>query len=315
MELSNSYAFSLSRRLIIGVALGASVFGTAARDMVDAGAADFSQPVVQIRHTGTQYIPVPLVDTNNAQVVIYRARDNGTSSVADVYVNGELQSALRTGEFSVFCVSPGRHAVESYLDDEPFYKGKTTLQSQIQLAGGETYFIETGSKPGTGTPTLVKRADAENRLLSYTLSPVVNRASSVKPCVYSGNMSELGNVLFAFAGSAAEDMEVGGQDVIGSMAAYLRNRHQIARVNIIGHADPVGNPASNHQLSLQRAETVKQLLVLNGVSDEILFPNGQGSSDPVIECKGQMSVMERNACNRVNRRVDVLIHANGQVGE
>ncbi|KFC94447.1 outer membrane protein A [Leminorella grimontii ATCC 33999 = DSM 5078] len=122
-------------------------------------------------------------------------------------------------------------------------------------------------------------------------------------------MISLGNALFKFSGKSAADMEVGGQDVIGKMATYLKGQPHLTRVNIVGHADPVGNPASNRKLSLQRAEVIKQLLVAEGVSEGVLFPNGQGSSDPVIECKGKMSVTERNACNRTNRRVDVLIHA------
>lgn len=315
MDLSSSYLFSLLRRLMVGAALSMSVFSAWAEDAsndvkVDVDNTD-TLPLVQIKHSGAQYIPVPHIEKEYVQVVIYRPQvsDAANAGVSDIYVNGELQSILKPGEFSTFCLSPGRHAIESYLNDDPIYGGKTSAQSKAQLVGGKTYFIETSREPGKGVPTPVKRIDAENRLLGYTHSPIVNRASSTKRCVYTGNMISLGNVLFKFNGKSAADMEIGGQEVIGKMATYLKGQPQLTRVNIVGHADPVGSPASNRKLSLLRAEIVKQQLVADGVPAEVLFPNGQGSSDPVIECKGKMSVTERNACNRTNRRVDVLIHA------
>lgn len=315
MELSSSYLVSLSRGLAVGAVLSLSAFGAVAEDLSTEAATDAKGaqplPLVQVKHTGAQYIPVPHVEKEYVQVVIYRPQVEGgaQAGISDIYVNGELQSVLKAGEFSAFCLTPGRHAIESYLDDAPLYAGKAASQAEAQLAGGKTYFIEAGAEPGKGIPTPVKRIDAENRLLGYTHSPIVNRASSVKRCVYTGNMVSLGNVLFTFNGKSAADMEVGGQEVIGKMATYLKSLPQAARVNIVGHADPVGSPEGNRRLSLQRAETVKQLLTASGVSADALFPSGQGSSDPVVECKGKMSVAVRNACNRANRRVDVLIHA------
>lgn len=315
MDLLSSNVFLLSRRLVVGVVLSMSAFGAWAQDApIDIGidtALVETLPMEQMRHTGTQYIPVPHVEKNYSQIVIYRPSGSETfnAGASDIYVNGELQSILKPGEFSTFCLSPGRHVLESYLNDEPLYAGKTTSQSRVQLMGGKTYFIEASREQGRGIPTPVKRIEAESKLFGYTHSTIVNRASSVKPCVFSGNRISLGNVLFQFAGSGAANMETGGQEVVSKMAGYLKNQPQQTRVSIVGYADPVGNPASNRRLSLQRAETIKQLLISEGVPADALLSSGQGSSDPVIECKGKMSVTARNACNRVNRRVDVLIQA------
>ncbi|KFC94448.1 hypothetical protein GLGR_2795 [Leminorella grimontii ATCC 33999 = DSM 5078] len=71
MDLSSSNLFSLSRRLVIGAALSLSAFSSWAEDAPKSAVADTEHmdtlPLVQIKHTGTQYIPVPHVEKTIAR--------------------------------------------------------------------------------------------------------------------------------------------------------------------------------------------------------------------------------------------------------
>lgn len=52
-------------------------------------------------------------------------------------------------------------------------------------------------------------------------------------------------------------------------------------IEIGGHTDNTGDPASNMQLSLQRAEAVRQVLIQDGVNPAMLTAHGYGETKPV----------------------------------
>lgn len=278
-----------------------------ANDVMDISSTEevtVATPVV-LTHTGAQYVPVSRVSESLAQVVFYRPTGDVDVGVSNVYVDREFQGALRNGEFTVFCVEPGKHIIEAYADDAPNYGGKETPKSIARLNGGKTYFIETNRVPGVGTPIAVTRPQAENKLFGYKGGATINRASAVRACDYVGG-SPLGNVLFSFAGKNVSDIEAGGTEIIQSMASHITSLPQGSHVNVVGHADPVGDPVFNQKLSVQRAETVKKVLISYGVSPSMLFISGQGSSNPAVDCT-DLPNNERNFCNRANRRVDTMI--------
>lgn len=76
-----------------------------------------------------------------------------------------------------------------------------------------------------------------------------------------------------------------------------------AIIEIAGNTDP--NPVSdptdeyNIKLSAQRAETVKQYFVMNGISPDRIVTVGRGSSNPIVE-------NDTDEHRAMNRRTDVL---------
>ncbi|MDR0806172.1 MAG: OmpA family protein [Enterobacteriaceae bacterium] len=262
-------------------------------------------PPVVMNHTGDQYVPVTRVSENLSQVVFYRPSNAG-AGVSNVYVDRELQSALKSGEFTVFCVAPGDHNIEAYMDDQPSYSGSESPTSIARVEGGKTYFIETNHTQGVGTPITVNGNQVEEQLFAYKATNILNRASAVRECETDTNAAALGNILFRFDGKTRADIEAGGVGIAKSIAQQLRAHPEITHVNVVGHADPVGDTTYNQRLSVQRAETVKRILISNGVMPEAIFTSGQGSSEPVIDCTA-MRGTERTYCNRANRRVDIQI--------
>lgn len=71
-------------------------------------------------------------------------------------------------------------------------------------------------------------------------------------------------------------------------------------VTVIGHTDLVGSDDDNDALSLQRAETVKAMLVASGVPAEKVQAAGRGSREPLVPTAAGVAEAK-------NRRVEVNV--------
>ena len=52
-------------------------------------------------------------------------------------------------------------------------------------------------------------------------------------------------------------------------------------INILGHADALGSDTYNLKLSLDRAQSVKNYLVVNGIDENLIFVTALGESSPI----------------------------------
>ncbi len=83
---------------------------------------------------------------------------------------------------------------------------------------------------------------------------------------------------------------------IGKALASVPDRH----ILIDGHTDSTGRAAYNLKLSELRAESVKAVLVANGVSPDRIETHGYGSTKPVAD--------NATASGRgQNRRVEIVV--------
>ena len=73
-----------------------------------------------------------------------------------------------------------------------------------------------------------------------------------------------------------------------------------ARVAITGYTDTDGAPAYNQQLSIRRADAVKNALVSNGIAPQAISVNGAGEAGLLIETPDQTK-------NEKNRRVQIVV--------
>jgi len=73
-----------------------------------------------------------------------------------------------------------------------------------------------------------------------------------------------------------------------------------ARVAVTGYTDTDGSPAYNQQLSIRRADAVKNALVSNGIAPQAISVNGTGEAGLLIETPDQTK-------NEKNRRVQIVI--------
>ncbi|WP_455846465.1 OmpA family protein [Pantoea agglomerans] len=272
--------------------------------------------VVDPKVYGITYQPVAAVPVTQSQVVYYRDATAVTKDAARVYVDGEYQSSLLPGMFSTFCVSPGSHSLGAFEGDAPLYKGKQSQPYRDNLVGGKTYFMKVDEK-GSGKPLVVDPKLASQQLKTLRAQAhTLNRASAVEQCRYTTQQTMdytlSSDVLFNFGKSGRGDISMRGKQAISELIGKLKQDGvQSNRIQVIGHTDPIGKPASNLRLGQQRANTVRSLLVEGGLPARNLSASSAGSEDlEVTDCSGSRA--EQISCNAPNRRVVVRVQTNQQ---
>ncbi len=90
-----------------------------------------------------------------------------------------------------------------------------------------------------------------------------------------------------------------GLTTVGEAAAVAKSTPN-ARVAVTGYTDTDGNPAYNQQLSVRRADAVKNALMSNGVAPQAITVTGAGEGGLLIETPDQTK-------NEKNRRVQIVV--------
>ncbi|MGE3561115.1 MAG: OmpA family protein [Nitrospira sp.] len=73
-----------------------------------------------------------------------------------------------------------------------------------------------------------------------------------------------------------------GKAILNSVAVILQENPTVA-FEVGGHTDNVGLEQANEVLSEQRATTVVEYLISQGIAAERLTPKGYGASRPIVE--------------------------------
>lgn len=117
------------------------------------------------------------------------------------------------------------------------------------------------------------------------------------------------DALFAFDRSGVTDILPQGRQEVAELAAALKDSGDM-RITVVGHADRLGNAGYNQRLSEQRANTVKQLLVQDGIPASSVTAYGRGSNEPVTTaCDSGMGRTQLIECLRPDRRVEIQVSA------
>lgn len=115
------------------------------------------------------------------------------------------------------------------------------------------------------------------------------------------------DALFPFSRGALSDIKSSGKVMLDKIAAQTVREGNKAQLTISGYTDYIGNADNNQRLSEQRANSVKQYLVSQGVNATNITAQGMGESNPVVQCeeKNRQALI---ACLAPNRRVSVEIN-------
>ena len=90
----------------------------------------------------------------------------------------------------------------------------------------------------------------------------------------------------------------------GLLDAWVAQAPKDKPVRVSGHADRLGPEPYNLNLSLRRAEAVKQYLSEKGISPSRIQLEAKGEAEPVKRCKGGATAATKN-CLAPNRRVEI----------
>lgn len=115
------------------------------------------------------------------------------------------------------------------------------------------------------------------------------------------------DALFAFAGGRASDLKPEGRQALDGLVQQVRGSGTLEHVQVDGYTDRIGSNPANQRLSQQRAETVRQHLVDQGLPADKITARGLGSANPVVPCAEQASKTALIACLAPNRRVEILV--------
>ena len=157
--------------------------------------------------------------------------------------------------------------------------------------------LQLGWNPGAYRPSVQQAATEETPLnvedTALAEEPLVNdptlAAPPARPVAAVEPASAIQEISYAeIAGGTAirfptAQSQVAGQErtKVTQMAAALRdNADLFDRVEVRGYADTTGTKSVNQEISLQRAESVKNLLESSGLSNVDIAAVGRGSGEP-----------------------------------
>src|SRR5687767_9576096 len=106
-------------------------------------------------------------------------------------------------------------------------------------------------------------------------------------------------ILFPFDSTS---LEAAGRDNLRKLSASLQDNAK-TEVMIVGHADSVGRPGYNQDLSERRARAAADYLASQGVARGRLVASGKGEAEPIGSNDSEEG-------RRQNRRVEIAIYAN-----
>jgi len=117
------------------------------------------------------------------------------------------------------------------------------------------------------------------------------------------------DALFNFDKWKPEHMLSQGQNELNELAAVLRQYQMQGQTSVVitGHTDYKGDDVYNMNLSLLRAQTVRNYLINQGVDPNSILATGAGESQPVKQCSTNLSRQQEIDCLQPNRRVSLDI--------
>ena len=111
-----------------------------------------------------------------------------------------------------------------------------------------------------------------------------------------GTLLVINDLLFVTGGSR---LEAESANRLNPLLQYLRGNPR-REIIIEGHTDSIGTAKDNKQLSLRRAQAVKDFLTSQGIAETRIETRGFGEEVPV-------ATNTTNAGRKLNRRVEVII--------
>lgn len=266
------------------------------------------------------------VAAGQTRVIFYRPANAPTPGAITVLVNEQYHASLSAGGFSYLCLRPGPVEMgvrQMEVDLRPNKDGMDAI-SAIDLKSGQTYYMRVDEQQGRRIflrpvgAALALPELSSTRLQVHTVSRVtgtqkcnVDRGgagyevpTANYPVAPTQSYQLAGDTLFAFNRSDRGGLTQEGVMAINRLLGQIRMEYsRIDRVHVIGHADPLGNDASNERLSIERAQTVREYIEMVGQMNGRVTTEGRGSREPVVRQCSRIASPESVACNQPNRRV------------
>lgn len=251
------------------------------------------------------------VPKDKASIIVYRELQAIEGNAVNIYINGEYLTSLQPNAYSQYNVCPHSQRLYSeFTGNDPGYKNKAKLGSYYDLGENQLNFFKVINL--NGHPTLQAVSEQQAKVELKQIPKQVNTLPRVeeKNCEKIKHYNLSASALFAF-NSGNRIIPYGEQEIAKIAEDIKVNQLNVNYIEVIGYTDPVGKSSYNKTLSLQRAETIKSVLVQNNISASIIKTEGRGAENLLVaHCDRQypQNKAKQNECNQPNRRVEVILH-------
>jgi outer membrane protein OmpA-like peptidoglycan-associated protein len=283
--------------LFSGILLVGCASALPPKELLDARAA-FNQASAR---PGASLAPVPL---HEAQLALNSAEqsfgDDPTSvKTRDLSYVADRKAKLAEvqGETAMAAAAGGQARAEtSTLQAQQLTAAQKGLQAtQGALTATQNQLSMTGEQL---TAETAARKAAEKRARDAMDKLGVAAALAVKEEPRGTVIVMPGSVLFA---SNKSELLPGAREKLNAVAQALKNQDD-RKILVEGHTDSQGTEASNLELGQRRAQSVRDYLVSQGVSNDAISATGIGQSRPVADNKSPEGRAD-------NRRVEIVVKA------
>jgi outer membrane protein OmpA-like peptidoglycan-associated protein len=175
------------------------------------------------------------------------------------------------------------------------------LKNQVSLLDvdpSKAYFLQINNENYESLKVPVKIDDKDSLSILLKEKQPENVAIDLK------DILKLQNIYFDFEKTnIKKDAELELQKIVD-----ILNQYPEIKIDIIGHTDSRGSSSYNERLSIQRAASTKQWLIIKGISKERMDVFGFGEKKPINDCH-----LEKKCTNddyEKNRRTEFLIKLN-----
>ena len=298
-----------------------------------------AQVVRQIEAFGQAYSAAQPVANGITRLTFFRPVDDAGAKAISVYINQDYHTSLLKGGFTHACVQSGAVDIGVRRVEDASLARNPILLEELKLQSGMQLFLRVSDQPGVSMPmqnVTASQADpelAQTRLQLHTVS----RATSVVSCLAAPVqvttvevpspvvvapmpapplptpappqvISLTSDALFAFGKSGLGDILLAGRTALDDVARRVNTEYaSVDSITILGHSDLIGRADDKQRISAQRAQTVRDYLLSNGLSTTRILSQGRADREPVVSSCGVTPTPLNIACNRPNRRVSIEI--------
>lgn len=227
---------------------------------------------------------------------------------AEILVSGQV-TRMFAEEAVTVDLDPGVHEVDARADGFlPFHRalsvpeGPSTLVVHLDPVPSNGIVVRVHDPVGAPVAAVVTvdGAEVSGTRTPHPPGPVVieARADGFAARLVEAEVPSTGDLTLDLVLAPLEVARVGQEVVLGHevrfafddatvdprsasldrLADWLRAHPEVRLLRIEGHADAIGTPAYNYELSLRRAQAVRDALVARGIAPERLLPIGAGEA-------------------------------------
>ena len=163
-----------------------------------------------------------------------------------------------------------------------------TIKDTLSADGAYIVFL----KPDLQYNVVFKAAFYEDLGITFRINKSSSRNFMIDP-LRVGSIGNIGELTFEQSKAV---LTLESEETLNLLIDWLKVHPKIAKIEIRGHTDKLGDPLQNMKLSRMRAEAVANFISNHGFAKEKIVVNGYGSTLPL-----------EATSNPKNRRVEVKI--------